>query len=195
MAFLICLWEKNEILCNIITLYLYVSCFEHFLNVPTCPVFFLLLCWFIFLSRLEAVSNLHILPTQYILVNKRLFIIPNSTGETLNGVCNIFISILLLYLWTRNLLFSEKCGVVPWWSARSVYMPVPNGRLQTKRGRYLVMNMLGRQEHPLWEQHQLQGLANLLYRIPAAQLCTEEAAKSVQSKRVCYVESCLLWLE
>lgn len=45
------------------------------------------------------------------------------------------------------------------------------------------MNMLGKQEHPLWEQHQLQGLTNLLYRIPAAQLCIEEAAKSVQSKR------------
>lgn len=41
----------------------------------------------------------------------------------------------------------------------------------------MVMNMLGRQEHPLWEQHQLQGLTNLLYRIPAA------GTKSVQSQR------------
>lgn len=74
--------------------------------------------------------------------------------------------------------------------SRSVYVPVPNGRLQTKRGkRYLVMNMLGRQEIPLWEQHRLQGLINLICRIPAAQLCIEEAAESVQSKEP---ESCLL---
>lgn len=151
MTFLVCPWEKLKfyvILLPCICMCLVLNTFWMFL---LGSVFFLLLCWFIFRARLEAVSNLHTLPTQYILVNKRLFIIPNSTGETLNWVCNILIWILLLYLWTGNLLFSGKCGFVPWWSACSVYMPVPNGRLQTKRGRYLVVNMLGRQEHPLWE--------------------------------------------
>lgn len=46
----------------------------------------------------------------------------------------------------------------------------------------MVMNMLEKLRQTLWEEHQLQGLTSLLYRIPAAQCCIEAGAKSVQSQ-------------
>lgn len=184
MAFSICPWEKLKFYVIVLPC---VWCVL-FQTLPDCSYLLslLLTLMLVYISSQPRSSIKFAYPSNRIYFGQQKTVYnPSSTGETLNMVCNILIWNLPSYLWTGNLLFSEKCGAVPLCSTRSVYMPVPNVRLQIKSGRYLVMNMLGRQEHPLWEQHRSQGLTNLLYRFPAGQLCIEEAAKSVQSKRAC----------